>query len=51
MLERVWGVRGDLETRTVDASIVKLRKKVERDPSSPRIVVSVQGVGYAWGIE
>ena len=49
LLERVWGVRGDLETRTVDASIVKLRKKVERDPRKPCIVVSVQGVGYAWG--
>jgi two-component system response regulator RegX3 len=51
LLERVWGVRGDLETRTVDASIVKLRRKIERDPASPTIVVSVQGVGYAWGIE
>jgi len=49
LLERVWGVRGDLETRTVDASIVKLRKRVERDPRRPCIVVSIQGVGYAWG--
>jgi two-component system response regulator RegX3 len=49
LLERVWGVRSDLETRTVDAAIVKLRQKVEEDPGSPRVVVSVQGVGYAWG--
>jgi two-component system response regulator RegX3 len=51
LLERVWGVRSDLETRTVDAAIVKLRQKVERRPGQPRIVVSVQGVGYAWGEE
>jgi DNA-binding response OmpR family regulator len=49
LLENVWGVRGDLETRTVDAAIVKLRQKVEREPAAPQIVVSVQGVGYAWG--
>lgn len=50
LLQHVWGVRPDLETRTVDAAIVQLRKKVEREPGSPRIVVSVQGVGYAWGL-
>ena len=49
LLERVWSAPGNLETRTVDMTIANLRKKVERDPSSPQIVVSVKGVGYAWG--
>ena len=49
LLEQVWGARGDLRTRAVDMAIAVLRKKVERDPASPRIVVSVKGLGYAWG--
>ncbi len=49
LLERVWGSSGDLETRTVDMTIANLRQKIERDPSQPRIVVTVTGVGYAWG--
>ncbi|MBV9463217.1 MAG: response regulator transcription factor [Verrucomicrobiae bacterium] len=49
LLEQVWGTRGDLETRTVDMTIANLRQKIERDPEQPAIVVSVKGVGYAWG--
>ena len=49
LLEHVWGVRPDLETRTVDMTIAHLRQKIERDPTNPRIVLSVKGVGYAWG--
>jgi DNA-binding response OmpR family regulator len=49
LLEVVWGTRGDLRTRTVDMTIANLRQKVERDPSRPAIVVTVKGVGYAWG--
>lgn len=49
LLEQVWGAPGDLETRTVDMAVANLRQKIERDPASPRIVVSVKGVGYAWG--
>jgi DNA-binding response OmpR family regulator len=30
-------------------TIAKLRQKVERDPSDPKIVVTVTGTGYAWG--
>jgi len=51
LLEQVWGARGDLRTRAVDMAIAVLRKKVERDPASPRIVVSVKGLGYAWGMQ
>ncbi len=49
ILEQVFGQRGDLHTRAVDMAIVVLRKKVERDPAHPRIIVSVKGTGYAWG--
>lgn len=49
LLEQVWGVVGTLQTRTVDMTIAKLRQKIERDASHPRIVVTVTGVGYAWG--
>jgi DNA-binding response OmpR family regulator len=49
LLRNVWGLPGTLETRTVDMAIANLRRKIERDPSRPRIVVSVKGVGYAWG--
>jgi DNA-binding response OmpR family regulator len=49
LLERVWGTSGDLQTRTVDMTIAKLRQKIERDPTDPRIVVTVTGAGYAWG--
>jgi DNA-binding response OmpR family regulator len=49
LLEQVWGLRGDTETRTVDMTIHNLRQKIERDQSRPSIIVSVKGVGYAWG--
>jgi DNA-binding response OmpR family regulator len=49
LLERVWGAPGDLRTRTVDMTIANLRQKIERDPRDPRIVVTVKGIGYAWG--
>jgi DNA-binding response OmpR family regulator len=49
ILEQVWGQRGDLQTRAVDMAIAVLRKKIERDPARPHIVVSVKGAGYAWG--
>ena len=49
ILEQVFGQRGDLQTRAVDMAVVVLRKKVERDPAHPRIIVSIKGAGYAWG--
>lgn len=48
LLENVWGTVGTLQTRTVDMTIAKLRQKIERDPSQPRIVATVTGVGYEW---
>ena len=49
LLVRVWGASGDMQTRTVDMAVAKLRQKVEQDPAEPRIVVTVTGAGYAWG--
>jgi DNA-binding response OmpR family regulator len=51
LLEQVFGMRGDLETRAVDMAIAVLRKKVERDPAKPKVIVSVKGAGYRWGSE
>jgi len=53
LLQTVWGAPSDaadeLDTRTVDMTIANLRHKIEREPSEPRIIVTVKGVGYAWG--
>jgi two-component system response regulator RegX3 len=49
LLEQIWGLRADTETRTVDVTIANLRHKIERDAADPRIVVCIKGVGYAWG--
>ena len=49
LLEHVWGANPEMETRTVDMTIAHLRQKIERDPTNPAIIVSVKGVGYAWG--
>jgi DNA-binding response OmpR family regulator len=49
LLEKAWGASSNLQTRTVDMTIANLRQKIERDPSAPRIVSTVKGVGYAWG--
>ena len=48
LLARVWGYANhlEIETRTVDIHIAKLRRKVEQDPSNPAVVVTVRGAGY-----
>ena len=48
LLARVWGyARGlEIETRTVDIHIAKLRRKIEADPKEPQILVTVRGAGY-----
>ena len=48
LLTKVWGyARGlDLETRTVDIHIAKLRRKLEPDPAQPRYLITVRGAGY-----
>jgi two-component system response regulator RegX3 len=48
LLQRVWGYGNntDIETRTVDIHIAKLRRKIEPEPSRPRYLVTVRGAGY-----
>jgi len=48
LLEQVFGQRGDLQTRAVDMAIAVLRRKLETDPATPTLIVSVKGAGYAW---
>jgi DNA-binding response OmpR family regulator len=49
LLEHVFGVSPRAETRSVDVAVAALRKKIERDPAQPRLIVSLRGLGYAWG--
>ncbi len=46
MLEEVWGVREDTDTRPIDNFIVRLRRYIEDEPSRPRHLLTVRGVGY-----
>jgi DNA-binding response OmpR family regulator len=46
LLEEVWGLRPDTQTRVIDSFIVRLRRYIERDPSRPTHIVSVRGHGY-----
>ena len=46
LLEEVWGVREDTDTRTVDNFIVRLRRYLEAEPARPRHLLTVRGVGY-----
>jgi DNA-binding response OmpR family regulator len=46
LLEEVWGLKPDTRTRVIDSFIVRLRRYVEDDPSTPRHIVSVRGRGY-----
>jgi DNA-binding response OmpR family regulator len=46
LLLKVWGIKGDVETRTVDNFIVRLRRYLEEDPTKPTYLVSVRGRGY-----
>ena len=48
LLIKVWGYARnlDIETRTVDIHIAKLRRKIERDPKTPKNLITVRGAGY-----
>ncbi len=46
LLEEVWGHESYPTTRTVDNSILDLRKKLEKEPSRPKHILSIRGVGY-----
>ena len=46
MLEEVWGLHEDTDTRAIDNFIVRLRRYIEDDPTQPRHLLTVRGVGY-----
>lgn len=46
MLEEVWGLREDTDTRAIDNFIVRLRKYIEEEPAKPRHLLTVRGLGY-----
>lgn len=46
ILEDVWNLQEDTDTRAIDNFIVRLRKYLEDDPANPKIVRTVRGVGY-----
>jgi two-component system, OmpR family, alkaline phosphatase synthesis response regulator PhoP len=48
LLERVWGYQADIETRTVDNFMMRLRRHFENEPDQPRHFVSVRGRGYMY---
>lgn len=46
ILEKVWGLNEDTDTRAIDNFIVRLRKYIEDDPTKPKHLLTVRGVGY-----
>ena len=46
LLEEVWGVREDTDTRAIDNFVVRLRRYIEEEPSKPRHLQTVRSVGY-----
>lgn len=48
LLDRVWGDRDSVDPKTLDVHIRWLREKIEQDPSRPRRLLTVRGVGYRY---
>ena len=46
ILEQVWGLKEETDTRAIDNFIVRLRKHIEDDPAKPKFLRTVRGVGY-----
>lgn len=46
ILEQVWGLHEDTDTRAIDNFVVRLRRYIEDDPGHPRHLLTVRGVGY-----
>jgi DNA-binding response OmpR family regulator len=46
ILEDVWNLREDTDTRAIDNFIVRLRKYIEKEPSQPKHLLTIRGVGY-----
>jgi DNA-binding response OmpR family regulator len=46
ILEEVWGLHEDTDTRAIDNFVVRLRRYIEDDPGKPQHLLTVRGVGY-----
>ena len=46
MLQKVWSLQEDTDTRPIDNFIVRLRRYLEDDPKNPRHLLTVRSVGY-----
>jgi DNA-binding response OmpR family regulator len=46
ILEQVWGLHEDTDTRAIDNFVVRLRRYIEDDPARPQHLITVRGVGY-----
>jgi two-component system, OmpR family, alkaline phosphatase synthesis response regulator PhoP len=46
LLQKVWGIEGYIQSRTVDNHIVQLRKIFEENPRNPKLILSIHGSGY-----
>jgi DNA-binding response OmpR family regulator len=46
ILEEVWDLHEDTDTRAIDNFIVRLRKYLEDEPNNPKILQTVRGIGY-----
>ena len=46
LLDDVWGLHEDTDTRAIDNFIVRLRRYLEKDPARPALILAVRGVGY-----
>src|SRR5690606_31762336 len=46
LMEVVWGYSSNVNTRTLDMHIVRLRKKIEVNPDKPKFLITVRGMGY-----
>jgi len=46
ILENVWGLHEDTDTRAIDNFVVRLRKYIEHNPAKPKHLLTVRGVGY-----
>lgn len=51
ILEEVWGLREDTDTRAIDNFIVRLRRYLEDNPARPRHLLTVRGVGYRFEVK
>jgi DNA-binding response OmpR family regulator len=51
MLEEVWGLHEDTDTRAIDNFIVRLRRYIELEPANPQHLLTVRGVGYRFVAE